>query len=328
MTEALVSIIIPVYNAQNYLESCLISAINQTYGNIEIIIINDGSNDESIKVINKFVSDKVKVYNQSNLGASAARNHGLKYAKGIYIQFLDADDILSSDKIKSQIECLNGSVSKLTICKQVHFFDGENHLEAKFENEWFYRGTFEPVDFLIKLYAGEETLPGFGGMIQPNTWLVPRILIDKAGQWNEELSLDDDGEFFCRVVLASQGVKFAETGFNYYRKFKEHKSLSGQKSRKSIESAILSNNLKYQHLSKLSSDKIIDKIFAKHYWWLGVLIYPQFTDLSNYCILKGKELGYDGQKYVGGPMGHLLSNLFGWKITRFIFYYLQLLKKR
>ena len=326
--EALVSIIIPVYNAENYLEQCIHSALNQTWQNIEIIVVNDGSTDGSLILSEKFVSTKVKVINQPNSGASAARNHGLKYAKGSYIQFLDADDILSTDKIESQVECFNGSLNHLALCKQVHFMDGDNYLNATVNDEWFYGGPFEPIDFLIKLYAGEETLPGYGGMIQPNTWLVPRLLIDKAGPWNEKINVDDDGEFFCRVVLASQGILFANRGFNYYRKFRDSKSLSGQTSKKSIESAILSNTLKHTYLTKYSNNGIINKIFAKHFWWQGVLAYPQYPDLSKICIKKGKELGYNGEKYVGGPLGHSLASIFGWKATRFLFYYLQLLKQK
>ena len=69
----------------------------------------------------------------------------------------------------------------------------------------------------MKLYTGNDIKPGYGGMIQPNAWLTPRALIDKAGMWNEFRSPDDDGEFFCRVVLASAGIKFSDTGINYYR---------------------------------------------------------------------------------------------------------------
>ena len=326
--EVLVSIIIPVYNAENYLEECINSALKQSWQNIEIIVVNDGSTDGSLNVIAKFNSPNITLINQPNGGASTARNKGLKHANGEYIQFLDADDVLSADKIESQVKCLNGSLNHLAICKQVHFMDGENYLDAPVIDEWFYGGPFSPIDFLIKLYAGEEILPGYGGMIQPNTWLVPRLLIEKAGIWNEKISVDDDGEFFCRVVLASQVILFADNGFNYYRKFKDSKSLSAQTSKKSIESAILSNTLKHSYLIKHSNDSIINKIFAKHFWWQGVLAYPQYPDLSNICINKGKELGYNGEKYVGGPFGHTLARIFGWKATRFLFYYSQLLKQK
>lgn len=324
----LVSVIIPVYNAEKYLDSCILSVIGQTWPNIEIILVDDGSTDGSLNIIEKYKdAGTVKAIQQKNNGAAAARNAGLKQAKGIYIQFLDADDLLSPDKIEAQVDCLNGSLTHLAICKTVHFTESEENISDNDGNGWMHNGSDNPVDFLIKLYAGKEVLPGYGGMITVHAWLTPRELIDKAGLWNEELSLDDDGEFFCRVVLASKGVKFSDKGLNYYRKFMDTQSLSAQKTRKGIESTILSTDLKLAHLKEKTADTLVDRIFARHYWWTGVMAYPQFKDLSAYCIQKAKQLGYRGEKYVGGPAGHILAGLFGWKVVRLMAWYRQTFKR-
>lgn len=94
--DPLISVIIPVYNVENYLEKCLDSVINQTYRNLEIILIDDGSMDTSGKICNHYaLQDKrIKVVHQKNGGSSQARNQGLKQANGTYISFIDADDIL------------------------------------------------------------------------------------------------------------------------------------------------------------------------------------------------------------------------------------------
>ncbi|MDB5122991.1 MAG: hypothetical protein JWP94_1120 [Mucilaginibacter sp.] len=313
----LVSVIIPVYNAEKYLDSCILSVIGQTWPNIEIILVDDGSTDGSLNIIEKYRdAGNVKITRQKNQGAAAARNAGLRQAKGVYVQFLDADDLLSPDKIEAQATTLNNSLTHLAICRTVHFNEGENNTGDNEVDWWLHNDSNNPVDFLIKLYAGEEVLPGFGGMITVHAWLTPRELIDKAGLWNEELSLDDDGEFFCRVILASEGIKFSENGFNYYRKFIDTQSLSAQKTRKGIESTILATDLKLAHLKEKTADTLVDRIFARHYWWTGVIAYPQFKDLSAYCIQKAKQLGYSGEKYVGGPVGHVLAGLFGWKAVR------------
>jgi hypothetical protein len=170
-------------------------------------------------------------------------------------------------------------------------------------------------------------MPGYGGMIADHSWLTPRKLIEAAGPWNENLSLDDDGEFFCRVVLASTGIKFSSEGLNYYRKFNTQRSLSAQKSKKGIESAILAIDLKLGYLKARSQDPIVGRVFAKHYWWTGVLAYPQFKSLSAYCIRKAKQLGYSGEKYVGGRSGHILAAVLGWKAARLMARYSQLFKK-
>ena len=324
----LVSIIIPVYNAEKYLAACIDSAIAQTWQPTEVIIVDDGSTDGSFEIVGRYTKlPQIKLVTQQNKGASAARNAGLRAATGDYIQFLDADDLLSTDKIEAQINILNGSVTSLALCRTIHFNDEEDYRVKQSEEEWFYKDINDPVDFLIKLYAGDDIMPGYGGMVQPNSWLTPTKLIEKAGPWNEELSLDDDGEFFCRMILASDGIKFSKKGENYYRKFDNQLSLSAQKSKKGVESGILAIDLKYSYLKAKTEDGIIDRIFAKHYWWLGVLIYPEFKSLSKYCIKKAKKSNYNGEKYVGGRAGHILASFFGWKAARIMSHYQQLIKK-
>jgi len=318
MNGPLVSIIIPAYNSEKYLADCIRSAIAQTWQHKEIIVVDDGSTDNSLHIARGFEADHVRVLAQENAGASAARNAGLRAAQGEYIQFLDADDLISPDKIAAQVNCLQGSSNQLAICKTVHFNNGEDPGQGKESKDWFYTDHQDPVDFLIKLYAGKDTLPGYGGMVAVHSWLTPRNLIEKAGPWDESISLDDDGEFFSRVVLASEGIKFSPTGFNYYRKFDDRQNQSAQKSKRAMESAVTAIDLKRDHLKAKTTDPMVDRVFAKHYWWTGVLAYPQFKSLSGYCIKKAKQLGYSGEKYVGGRSGHLLAALLGWKAARLI----------
>src|SRR5471030_2045816 len=178
MIMPLVSIVIPSYNAEKYLSETIQSALNQTWQHKEIIVVDDGSTDDSLQIAESFKSEIVKVFVQKNKGASAARNTGLREAKGDYIQFLDADDLLSPDKIEAQITCLNYSVTQLAICKTVYFNEGENYLNGKISDGWLVDDTDDPADFLIKLYAGEEIMPGYGGMITIHSWLTPRNLIE------------------------------------------------------------------------------------------------------------------------------------------------------
>ena len=325
--ETLVSIIIPVFNAEKNLAECLGSAINQTWGNTEIILVDDGSSDSSLSIAKRYADgEKIIVIAQQNKGASAARNAGLKVANGEYIQFLDADDLLSPDKIESQLNVLNGSVSGVALCRTVHFFDGDDPGKGLVTDEWFCADHDNPTDFLLKLYAGEDEMSGFGGMIQPNAWLTPRAIIEKAGPWNEFRCPDDDGEFFCRVILASESVKFSDRGINYYRKYKSAGSLSAQKNAEAFENIIESINLKYGYLKERTNDPILDLVFSRHYWWTGVAAYPRFKGLSAYCTQKAIELGYNGKKYMGGPSGHFLAGILGWKQVKFIAYWQQRFK--
>jgi len=319
MSTALVSIIIPVYNGEKYLTKAIQSALGQTWANKEIIVVDDGSADSSVQIAKGFGSNNVKIIQQKNAGAAAARNAGLTEARGEYIQFLDADDLLSPDKIEAQVNSLNGSQTHISLSKTVHFNDDEDYLKGRPAEKWFYADNDNPLDFLIKLYSGD--------MITIHAWLTPRQVIEKAGPWNENLTIDDDGEFFCRVILASDGIKFSDAGTNYYRKFTHQQSLSAQKSKQGLESAVLAIDLKFGYLKAKTNDPAVDRVFARSYWWSGVTAYPQFKNLSNYCINKAKELGYDGEKYVGGPGGHLLATILGWKIARRFANWQQSLKK-
>lgn len=101
-----ISVIIPVYNAEKYLDNTLNDVIAQTYKNIEIIIINDGSSDKSLEIIEKYIrlDDRIKVISSENNGPSKARNAGLRYATGEYIRFIDADDRIPKDSMEKMIE--------------------------------------------------------------------------------------------------------------------------------------------------------------------------------------------------------------------------------
>ncbi|HEY4194331.1 MAG TPA: glycosyltransferase [Mucilaginibacter sp.] len=316
----LVSVIIPLYNAERYIEQCIHSILQQTWQNIEVIIVDDGSTDNSLTIAQKFESEKVKVLSQTNGGASVARNNGLKLAKGDYLQFMDADDLLSIDKIEAQVTILDQSNGYIAVCGTVYFDDGVDPYPYQPQKEWYNGGSDDPVDFLLKLYAGGDVMPGYGGMIQPNAWLTPKSLIDKAGFWKEFRCPDDDGEFFCRVILAGKGVKYSERGINYYRKFNTGHSLSGQKTREAFENIFLAIDLKYQHLREKTHTKILDTVFAKHYWELGVATYPAYKDISARAIKKAKQLNYKGEKYRSGGIATLLSRIVGWRAMRTLSY--------
>ncbi len=103
MSTPLVSVIIPIYNSELYLKDCINNVLKQTYENLQIIIVNDGSTDNSLEICKKIKDDRVEVYSKKNGGASSARNFGLKYKKGKYILFVDSDDYLKEDAIENLV---------------------------------------------------------------------------------------------------------------------------------------------------------------------------------------------------------------------------------
>ncbi len=194
-----VSIIIPCHNAAPWLAATLESALAQTCTDREILVVDDGSTDSSRAIAAPFRDRGVTLATQANAGASAARNHGLRLARGEFIQFLDADDLLSPDKIESQLRTHRRAPAGAVVsCRWGRFTD--DPAAARFVDDAVYR-DFAPVDFLV-LAANTRV------MMHPSAWLVPRAVADRAGPWDESLSLDDDGEYFARVLLASDGVVF------------------------------------------------------------------------------------------------------------------------
>lgn len=317
MLNPLISIIIPVYNCEKYLSETLTSAINQTWQNKEIIVVDDGSTDSSLQIAKSFASPAVQIITQQKKGASAARNNGLKFAKGQYIQFLDADDILALNKIETQVWLLSTKPGYVSLCSTIHFLDGNNYQLALPQLDFTATATSDPVTFLVNLYGGNPNYPD-GGMIQPNAWLTPRKIIDQAGLWNENLSIDDDGEFFCRIILVSKGIAYATETFNYYRKYQHKNNLSAQLNLPGFQSMLKSIDLKKQHLTESYNPEFVKQIFARHYWSVALIAYPRFKTLSAQAAKKAKEGNYNGRKYKGGPVSNVLSLILGWRVLRYI----------
>jgi len=122
-----VSVIIPVYNAENYLEDCLDSVVNQTLKDIEIICVNDGSTDNSLNILKEYQrkDDRIKIINQENHGAGVARNQGLKVAKGKYLSILDADDFFELNMLELMHKKALKTGADITICR-VSGYDNDN----------------------------------------------------------------------------------------------------------------------------------------------------------------------------------------------------------
>ncbi|HBB32475.1 MAG TPA: glucosyl transferase [Cyanobacteria bacterium UBA8803] len=105
----LVSIIIPVYNVEKYIAATVQSVLDQTYKNLELIIVDDGSPDKSIEICQQFTDPRIKIFRQGNRGVAGARNNGVRHAQGDYIAFLDADDLWSPDKLEKHVHHLETS---------------------------------------------------------------------------------------------------------------------------------------------------------------------------------------------------------------------------
>jgi glycosyltransferase involved in cell wall biosynthesis len=316
-----VSIIIPVYNSSRFLKRCIESALNQTWKMKEVIIVNDGSSDESLSIAKEFETQGVIVINQENKGASAARNRGLAYAKGDWIQFLDADDFLREDKIELQLQSLEDN-KDVAVCKTIHFIEDDWQNGIPDDDRFYQENLNDPLRFLIKLYGGFDY---WSGMIQPNAFLVSRTIIEQAGKWNEELSLDDDGEFFCRVVLQANRIVYSAEPMNFYRKYVANISLSSSKSTRAYKSQFQSICLKHSHLLQHNTDQeLIPHIHTATYKSLQDLkhamyphhrsLYTEVVDFSKTLIIHPSR----GKIVYGGTIANFIGNHISWKFLKIL----------
>jgi glycosyltransferase involved in cell wall biosynthesis len=205
----LVSILIPAYNAERWLADTIKSALAQTWPNKEVIIVDDGSRDQTVSVARQFASKTVSIVSQENQGAPAARNKAVTLCQGDYIQWLDADDLLSPDKIAQQMLMAEQVQNRriLISCGWGHF--AYRPLKATFVHTPLWC-DLTPVEWILRKW--EQNLH-----MQTATWLVSRELTDAAGPWDLQLMGDDDGEYFCRVLLKSEGVRFVPDAKVFYR---------------------------------------------------------------------------------------------------------------
>lgn len=321
---SLVSVIIPVFNAETFLAKAIESALAQTWVEKEVIVIDDGSSDASLKIARQFEKQGVFVVNQANKGASAARNHGVALSKGEWLQFLDADDYLREDKIEVQMNALKNE-RQVAVCKTVHFIKDVSNAMPD-DDRFFQDYLDDTLRFLIKLYGGFDYCLG---MIQPNAFLVHRNLLHKAGKWNEKLSLDDDGEFFCRVLLQAEKIVYSSEPMNFYRKHQATSSLSGTKTSMAYRSQFNSTCLKHGHLLAYNKDEsLLPYIHTATFKSLQLLLhalYPHHKELYSEVASFSKSLirhPSRGREVYGGTLANFIGNRVSWKILK----RLQLLK--
>lgn len=141
-----ISVIVPVYNVEKYLSKCLESLVNQTLKDIEIIVVNDGSPDNSQDIIDQYVNNypnKIKSYKKKNGGQGSARNYGLKYAMGDFISFVDSDDWLELDALEKMYKKAIKEKSDIVICDMIDHFedDGSEKYFNCTKYNWIYEVT-------------------------------------------------------------------------------------------------------------------------------------------------------------------------------------------
>jgi glycosyltransferase involved in cell wall biosynthesis len=304
--QPLVSIIIPVYNSEVFLKQTIESALSQTWVNKEIIIVDDGSKDNSLAIAMQYEgNENLRIFSRQNSGSCATRNFGFKQSKGEYIQYLDADDLLSPTKVEAQLLVLTQlPQGYMASCGWGKFRKSPDEAVFMPQKVW---GDYAPVDWLVTAWTG-------GGMMQTACWLTPRQLIESAGPWDETFKKNpnDDGEFFCRVVLKSSGIKYSERARVFYRTH-EGERVSTMKSKESITSLLQTLNSYEKNILKYDSSSRIKIALATVY---AEFLYQYFNIAPDLALLAEERIArleINKIPNVGGRNFKFLSKVFGFK---------------
>ncbi len=300
----LVSILIPAYNAAPLLAATIKSALAQTWSRKEIVIVNDGSRDATLDVARQFASADVKVLTQENRGAAATRNRLAELAQGDYLQWLDADDLLSPGKVAAQMEALEqgGDPNALASSGWAYFYFRPH--KAKFTPTRLWE-NLTPLEWLHRKWENNLHM-------QTATWLVSRALTTAAGPWNTRLLGDDDGEYFFRVIRASSGIRFVPDGKVYYRISGASRLSYIGRSDKKMEAQLHGMELQIGYLRGMADDVRVRQTCVTYLQTWLPNFFPQRMDLVDRMKQLARELGGEihdpkiSWKYAG------IQKAFGW----------------
>lgn len=259
----IVSVIIPTYNRSSLLMESLRSVEKQSLRNLECIIIDDGSTDDTEVIVNSFIEkdSRFKYFKRSEeyaKGACGSRNMGFEKSIGKYIQYLDDDDLLSPDKLELQVNCLEGQKSKnvFTTCDWDVYWQNKNFEPKNIFNK---NTIILPNQYLDNIYRNESYIPH-------HAFLIPRHIIEIAGGWSTELLINADAEFIIRILINCEYLINTKNCYVLYRLHNAHRMSSNFNS-KSTESLIQGFKLMQTHLK---SKSINNKAFFK--WKLNRIL--------------------------------------------------------
>lgn len=231
MKEDLISIIIPVYNVEKYLDKCIESIINQTYNNIEIILVDDGSTDNSGKICDKYreKDNRIKVIHKENGGLSDARNHGLDIAKGKYVTFIDSDDFINEKFCEILLTNLKNNNSDISCCKMREFSDNYTIIN---END-------NRTDLIIKHCNKIEALTKVLYQIEMDSSVCNKLFkiqLFKDIEFPKGRYFEDLATIY-KIILKSNNVTYTNERLYYYYQRKTSILHSGNE--KKIEDLII-----------------------------------------------------------------------------------------
>mgnify|MGYP006278065181 CR=1 FL=1 len=313
MCDPLVSICMTAHNAGAQVAKALDCALAQTWDNLEIVIVNGDARDNTGVLIDRYAEEhsEITAVHQDNQGHSAGMNRAYAESSGELVKFFDADDLISPEIVERQANRLEGSRVHVASAEWARFYGDPS--EAMFKPEIVWR-DMDPADWLVA--ACRNARP----MMQCAIFLIPRVILDRVWGWDESLSLINDFEFFTRVLLGSEGIRFTSDACVYYRSGLEN-SLSGRQDPEAIESEYRSLILGTQHLLDYEDTPGTRRVAANLLQDFVYRHYPNYRELRAKMKKRIEELGGSDLEPSGPPGFEVLRPILGWRLARRVQYF-------
>lgn len=298
-----VSVLIPCYNAEKYVGETLESVFRQTWPEIEVIVVDDGSTDGSVAAIRDLSRPNLRLIQQANRGAAAARNAACSHASGDFVQYLDADDLIEPEKIARQVERLQDAPRCIASAEWGRFHRSPQ--ETQFQEEPVWR-DLSPIDWLA-----------VAGTVFPALWLVPMSIVRAIGPWREDLILNpnDDGEYFTRALQASDRILFCAGARCHYRSGVPG-SLSANRSPQALASLFTSLDISESHVRGVEDSERVRREFSLHWQRFAHTAYPYDRRLAIHALERARALHSIRIRPGGGLRFRAISWLIGWRAAR------------
>lgn len=271
----LVSVIVPVYNGQDYIENAIKSVLNQSYKNIEIIVVNDGSTDNTEKILDKY-KDKIIYHKQKNGGVSSALNKGISLMKGEYFSWLSHDDIYKEDKVQKQIDFLSKKDDKKII-----LFSNFEFINDK--SQIFNKTLFHKIHKKSSLDNG--VYPVINGCVNGCTIFIPREFLNDKTMFDENLRTSNDYDLWFRL-FRKYPHEFMQ---DYLMKYRLHDEQDTKKNPVFIKE---SNELWINFLKELTTDELNLLAGSEFNAYMKIhtqMKHSQYKEAADYSYKKAKE---------------------------------------
>ena len=299
-----VSVLMPLYNAAPYVADALASVLAQDVPDLEVIVCDDGSTDGSADIV--AATPGVRLVRQHNRGAGAARNAAFAASTGAFVIYFDADDLMGERHLPALLATATAHPGAVAMSEWARFRGGPDAAV------WPRRHTYRErsgIDWL--LFDWEDGLP----MTQCGMFLLPRALVNARGGWDERLALNDDFEFFCRLLPHAAGMRFAQGARLCYRTMMPG-SLSQTDTMRGYETALEAALTGAAHVLAFEDTPRTRCACANIVRAFDWNYYPAVPHLRAEARRRAAELGGATGVPVGPPHFQTMRKVLGWRLAR------------